>query len=108
MGRAVIFVPVKQSRCPFYPAKEWLSRTIFNPLFLTQPPSNPHFVIPRAAQTYTFAMHKPWEENKKDLRRQEDRDKYGQDHKKKMKLKPVEKDKYRVRPYDKFNNEEEE
>lgn len=53
-------------------------------------------------------MHKPWEENKKDLRRQEDRDKYGQDHKKKMKLKPVEKDKYRVRPYDKFNNEEEE
>ena len=52
-------------------------------------------------------MHKPWEENKKDVRRQEDRDKY-QDNKKKMKLKPVEKDKYRVKAYDKSGDSEEE
>ncbi len=53
-------------------------------------------------------MHKPWEENKKDIRRQDDRDKYYQDNKKKMKLKPVEKDKYRVKGYDKFSDNEEE
>ncbi len=53
-------------------------------------------------------MHKPWEENKKDIRRQDDRDKYNQDNKKKMKLKPVEKDKYRVKGYSSSNEEEEE
>jgi len=81
---------------------------IRNLFFLTQPPSNPHFVKLGAAQNHTFAMHKPWEENKKDLRRQEDRDRYAQDHKKKMKLKPVEKDKYRVRAYDKSRDSEDE
>lgn len=52
-------------------------------------------------------MHKPWEKNKKEIRRQDDRDVYNQDsNKKKLKLKPVEKDKYRVKGYNEEGEEE--
>lgn len=53
-------------------------------------------------------MHKPWEENKKEIRRQDDRDNFYQDNKKKMKLKPVEKSKYRIKGYDNSSQNEEE
>ncbi len=50
-----------------------------------------------------------WEKNKKDFRRLEDREQNHQfqDHKKK-KLKPTEKEKYRLKPVVKFEEDEEE
>ncbi|HMX39047.1 MAG TPA: hypothetical protein PK971_05240 [Saprospiraceae bacterium] len=51
-------------------------------------------------------MHKPWEKNKKEIRRQDERDIYGQDNKKKLKLKPIDKDKYRVKGYNEDSEEE--
>jgi hypothetical protein len=55
-----------------------------------------------------FAMGN-WEKNKKDSRRLEDREQnlQFQDHKKK-KLKPTEKEKYRLKPVVKYEEDEEE
>jgi len=52
-------------------------------------------------------MYKPWEKNKKEVRRQDDRDQFTQDNnKKKIKLKPLEKNKYRLKGYDEGSDEE--
>jgi hypothetical protein len=46
-----------------------------------------------------FVMQKPWEKKKNDNRRFDDAETFKQDnnHKKKAKLKPVEKNKYRMK-----------
>ena len=61
----------------------------------------------RKVQNQPFAMYKPWEKNKKEVRRQDDRDQFTQDNnKKKIKLKPLEKNKYRLKGYDVGSDEE--
>ncbi|GEM_PF-1530310 len=54
-------------------------------------------------------MFKSWEKNKKDSRRNDERDTYNQqDNRKKIKLRPVEKSKYRLKGYDENTNDNEE